>query len=68
MNKRKNNRLGKAGITFYAYATERIRNRHHAIQRGQAAVLVAVGPEDDVVFAFTDKPCNLFFACSACHL
>lgn len=24
MSKRKNNRLGKAGITFYTYATERI--------------------------------------------
>ena len=30
MNKRKNNRLGKAGITFYAYATERIREKRLA--------------------------------------
>jgi len=27
MSKRKNNCLGKAGITFYTYATERIREK-----------------------------------------
>ena len=30
MSKRKNNRLGKAGITFYTYATERIREKRLA--------------------------------------
>lgn len=30
MSKRKNNCLGKAGITFYTYATERIREKRLA--------------------------------------
>ena len=34
MSKRKNNCLGKAGITFYTYATERIREKPPPIYIG----------------------------------